>query len=120
MDNISRQYTAYPTSPLTNNNYSLSSPQYYNNTSQYNSNSTVVAAPPLSPSQQLTTARQYNTYTGGHQYQPPQVQRQAPLLDNSVSPQIIPRGTLIHDNRKLLAPIREEYTVSKYIKISSF
>lgn len=113
MDNNSRQYTAYPTSPLTNNN----SPKYYNNANQYNNNSPVEAASlqPLSPTQQLTTTRQYNTYPGGHQYQPPQVQqRQAPpILNNPAPPQIISRGTVVHDDRKLLAPIREEYTVSK-------
>ena len=121
MDNNSRQYTAYPTSPLTNNN----SLQYYNNANQYKNNSLVVLASsqPLVPTQQLTTTRQYNTYTGGHQYQPPQYQQhqapqyqqqQAPLILNSPAPpQIISRGTVVHDNRKLLAPIREEYTVSK-------
>ena len=117
MDNNSRQYTAYPTSPLTNNNSS----QYYNNANQYKNNSLVVPASsqPLVPTQQLTTTRQYNTYTGRHQYQPPQYQQQqAPLILNSPAPpQIISRGTVVHDNRKLLAPIREEYIVSKYNQI---
>lgn len=115
MDNNSRQYTAYPTSPLTNINCSSSQPQYYN-PNQYNNSTVLVSPQPPSPTQQLTTARYYNSYTGGYQsqYQAPQVQRQVPVV-NPVSSQTISRGISVYDNRKLLTPIREEYSVSKYI-----